>query len=602
MTDTLAPNVGAQDLTVRGEAVERVYGIYREARYVVNRRYQRKLIWTLAEKVAFIDSIIKGFPVPIILLAESKAQEQSIFELIDGMQRLNAVMSFLENEYPVDGHYFDLNTTARTKQLLDNGELVQKQPVMSRDQCVLVAAYQLPLSIYEFADNSNVDEIFRRINSGGRQLSRQELRAAGALGNFADVVRRVANRVRGDASHSDVLTLNDMKKISITNKDLPYGIDVDDVFWVKEGVLSKDDVRQSLDEEQVADIVAYMVSDEPISSRREFLDDYFVEGKDEPSKARYETLDRQIQKRTPALVIADFQRVLDEIRLTLAVAGEPFNALIFAEKQARAPRYFQVVFLAFHELLVKQNKEVSDRKALVERLRNSGDVIVMQEGGNWGADSRAKAIASAVGLYQGSFIESKNQDPAQVHWITQLQNLLAQSYTEQSAYDFKQGFTLLDGSNSFDEENFEKILKTCVGIANLRHGAKGYVLVGVSDSIATTERVEAIYGVKPILFEGFGIVGVEHEAKAIGKTLDQLFQHIVDKIRSSSVSDDLKGSLARNIKLVRYYDKSIVVFQSEAQADPSNYAGSFYVRNGAQLMAVPTSELAAFFRRFEKGH
>lgn len=294
--------------------------------------------------------------------------------------------------------------------------------------------------------------------------------------------------------------------------------------------------------------------------------------------------------------------MLDEIRLTLAAAGEPFNALLFNEKQARAPRYFQVVFLAFHELLVKNNKEVGDRKALVERLRNSGDAIVMQEGGNWGAESRAKAIAAAVGLYQASFVASKNQDPAQVHWVTQLQNLLSQSYTEQSSYDFKQGFTLLDKSNAFDDDSFEKILKTCVGISNLRRGAKGYVLVGVSDAINTTERVEVVYGVKPILYEGFGIVGVEHEAVALGKNLDQLFQWIVDKIRNSAISDDLKGSLARNIKLVRYYDKTVVVFEAEAQADPSNYGGVFYVRNGAQLVEVPTADLAAFFRRFERGH
>ena len=599
MTDAVAPT--PQDLTVRGEAVERVYGIYRESRYVVNRRYQRKLIWTLAEKTAFIDSIIRGFPVPIILLAENKATEQSLFELIDGMQRLNAVMSFLENEYAVEGAYFDLNTTARTKQLLDEGYLEQKTPVMKRDQCVLVAAYQLPLSIYEFADNANVDEIFRRINSGGRQLSRQELRSAGALGNFADVVRKVSNRVRGDASHSDILTLNDMKKISITNRDLPYGIDVDEVFWVKEGVLSKDDVRQSLDEEQVADIIAYMVSDEPISSRREFLDDYFVEGGDEPSKARYDALDRKIQQRTPALVVSDFQRVIDEIQLTLAASGEPFNALFFAEKQARAPRYFQVLFLAFHELLVKQNKVVGDRKALVDKLRGSGDAIVMQEGGNWGAESRARAINSAVGLYQGAFVKSENPDPAQVHWITQLQNLLSQSYTEQAAYDFKQGFTVLDKKGSFDEDSFNKILKTCVSIANLKKGSKGYVLVGISDKPETTARVEEIYGAKPILYEGFGIVGVEHEAVAMGESLDQLFQLIVDKVKLSDVSAGLKDSLSRHLKSVRYYDKTVFVFEVEAQEDPSSFGDAFYVRHGAQLAELPASELPTFFRRFDRG-
>ena len=41
-----------QDLTVKGESVERVFGNYQAWRYIVNRRYQRKLVWTLDEKGA----------------------------------------------------------------------------------------------------------------------------------------------------------------------------------------------------------------------------------------------------------------------------------------------------------------------------------------------------------------------------------------------------------------------------------------------------------------------------------------------------------------------------------------------------------------------
>jgi uncharacterized protein with ParB-like and HNH nuclease domain len=87
-----------QDLTVKGESVERVYGNYQAWRYIVNRRYQRKLVWTLDEKRRFIDSLLSGYPVPIVLLAERKsAPGQGFFEIIDGMQRLNAVFGFIEN-------------------------------------------------------------------------------------------------------------------------------------------------------------------------------------------------------------------------------------------------------------------------------------------------------------------------------------------------------------------------------------------------------------------------------------------------------------------------------------------------------------------------
>jgi len=95
-----------QDLTVKGESIERIYGSFQGKRYLVNRRYQRKLVWTLDEKKSFIDSVTKGYPVPIVLLAEIRADERSVFEIIDGMQRLNAIMGFIENEYPVNGAYF----------------------------------------------------------------------------------------------------------------------------------------------------------------------------------------------------------------------------------------------------------------------------------------------------------------------------------------------------------------------------------------------------------------------------------------------------------------------------------------------------------------
>lgn len=590
-----------QELTVRGESIERTYGIYREERYLVNRRYQRKLIWTLDEKVNFIDSILRGFPVPIILLAEDRTQDQNTFELIDGMQRMNAVMSFVENEYDVRGHYFDLNTMASTKALLDDGRLKQKLPTMSREQCVKIASYQLPFSIFEFVQSSSVDEVFRRINSGGRQLSRQELRAAGALGQFADVVRKIAIQVRGDASHSDRLKLNDMKRISITNKDLPYGIDVDEVFWVREGILEKNQVRQSRDEELIADLVGYMVSDDPISSRSEFLDDYFGVVADSASEERYQLIERSVQRRTQELVISDFQRTLDVLKLTLNKSGTTFGKILFKERAYRAPRYFQAVFLALFDLVVRKNSEVKDYKMLADRMAGSAANIEIQEGGQWGAEQRQRAIDTAVGLYGPAFGPASSPDPALVHWITQLQNLLSQSYTEQSAYDFKQGFLRLDGSFEFDQENFDKILKTCAGISNLKRGSKGYVIVGVAENEGTAKRVAEIFDVLPRQYEGFFVVGVEHEAKRMGKSLDQFFQLIIEKVKASPLSSDLKDYIVRHLKPVRFYEKTVYVFEVESQRDPSSYADVYYSRHGAQLAKVEPSDLPAFFRRYDRG-
>ncbi len=587
-----------QDLTVKGELVERVYGLYRDKRYVVNRRYQRKLIWGLEEKVRFIDSIIKGYPVPIILLAEDRKREGSLYEIIDGMQRLNAVMSFLENDYMVDDSYFDLNTIAVTKLLLDSDVLVQKTPVMDRQTCVRIASYLLPLSIYEFSDPAGVDDVFRRINSGGRKLSRQELRAAGATGQLAQVVRKIAAKVRGDDSHSDILLLNDMKRISITNKDLDYGLAADQIFWVKNGILTKDQVRESRDEELIADIVAFMISDSPPSSRSEFLDDFFGMGEDDAAIERYNEIELAVQRRTADLIILDFQRTLDELTRTLDKAGKTFGELIFKARPARAPRYFQAVFLAFYELVVKSGRTVRSRSKLIASMSDSKDKIAVPEGGAWGADDRRNVVNSVVGMYQPFFMKAAVNDPANAHWISQLENLLVQSYTEQSAYDFKQGFLNLKDGKTFDEGSFEKILKTCAGMANIQRGYKGYVLVGICEDKVTRERVEKLFATRARAFENFFITGVDHEIKALKKTHDTFFQWIIDKVRASALSEPLKTVVASRVKSVRYFDATIYLFETEGQENPSSYGDKYYIRSGAQLTEVKPAELAQFIRRY----
>jgi hypothetical protein len=593
-----AMTVATPDLTVRGEPVERVYGNFEEQRYVVNRRYQRKLIWTLSEKQNFIDSIIKGYPVPIILLAENAKRSGNSLEIIDGMQRLDAIVSFIGNRFAVDGHFFDLNTIAVTKASMDAGRLVQQAPIMQRDVCVKIASYLLPLSIYEFADDTSVDMVFRRINSGGRQLSRQELRSAGAVGNFATIVRRLSAKVRGDDSYSDVLRLNQMQAISITNRELDYGINVESLFWVQQGILSRDYIRQSRDEEIIADLVAYMVQDGPVSSRAEFLDDFYGMGDDKASAERYAEIETAAQKRSVDLVILDFQRTLDQIRITLELSGSSFVQLLFREPKPPVPRYFQVIFLAFYILIVRRNLVVTDRNILVEGLRGAGDHVTVQEGSNWGVDNRQKSIEAAVGILQKAFGPSTGVDPATVHWVTQLQNLLSQSYTEQAAYDFKQGFLLLDRSNAFDEDSFQKILKTCVAISNGGRGRKGYIIVGVVESDATASRIEQLFGISCLSYDRFKISGVEHEAKALDKTLDEFFRFIVSKIERSSISEPLLSYITSNLKSVRYYEKTIFVFEVIGQDQPTLYGDKYFERSGSSVKEIGPPDFPAFFSKY----
>ena len=119
------------------------YENYIKNKYIVNRRYQRKLVWSTSSKRKFIDSLVNGFPIPLILCVENKDAQ---YEILDGMQRLNAIASFLEGDYDFEGFYFDLDQNPSLKQKKDEGVLIQKQPILDKDKCLSILKYHIPVS------------------------------------------------------------------------------------------------------------------------------------------------------------------------------------------------------------------------------------------------------------------------------------------------------------------------------------------------------------------------------------------------------------------------------------------------------------------------
>ena len=602
----MATTQASVDLIIRGEAIQRVYQNFVEGRYLVNRRYQRKLVWTVDEKVAFIDSLIRGYPVPLILLAETEYRDQRRFEIIDGMQRLDAVTSFVEQAFAVDGNYFDLQTMAQTKQRLDSGELTQKTPLMDRETCVTLANYQLPFSTYPGGRTAEgkrrVDEIFRRINSFGRHLSRQELRQVGALGNFAELVRQMACWARGDVSATDLLLLDRMREISISSKQLDYGIDIDTIFWVREGVLSRRDVRESRDEELVADILAYMALGAVPGSHTKVLDDYFGHRGDWGGKGtesdRYAQIERAVQAKNPDVLADEFKLVFEEVRQVCASSERRLAPLLTGNNNP-VPRYFQSLFLAFHSLLIDREMVVSDRKRVAASLEGLKNHFNVKGGSWWAAKDRERSVGIVRGLVDSHFRQRTGEDAALASWVVQLENLLNQSLTEQSLYDFKQGLYTLGHTPQFDDDCFNSVVKTLTAIANNGPGNVGYVLVGICDQAHTAARVKTVHGVEPMTHGRFWITGIEHEALLKSdKGLDVYYQWVLQKLEAQPIPPWAAAQLARDSRLVKYFDKAVLVFTIRAPDEPISYDRSFYERAGPNTRVVPTSEYRGLFARF----
>lgn len=587
------------ELTVLGQSLQNLYTQYANDVFVVNRRYQRKLVWDVEEKQSLIDSVRANLPIPLVLLAEHAAAGSAQLEIIDGLQRLNAIFAFIENEFPYEGAYFDLETLADTKLRRDERNLTQKVPVLDRKACVAIVNYQLPVSTYRSATEESVDEVFRRINSSGRKLSLQEIRQAGVTSDMAALVRRISASIRGDASLGETLPLAEMPKISITNRDLPYGIASDDVFWVRNGILDKEAVRESRDEELVLDLLLDVILDPiPVSGSAYRNSAY---GRDDNATTSAAVVASRISSLGQENIERNFLATLDIIRQTIEAAGKPWATWVKTQQNPRGlPRYFHAIFVAVYELLTKEGMEVADIGGLTKALEHFWDehLTIPGGGGNWGANKKRPLFEAVKGNLR-TFFKLSDDPVAQraKQTATEFEVELQMALTEHALFELKQGFTRLDETKAFDDEAFESVMRTASAMANHAKGAKGFIFFGVADRPEHAARISEIYGIAALQVSEFGVTGTQHELAALGRTRDAHMQWLVQRIRDSKLETSFASHLASTLTLFEYKGYLIWALHPYAASAPTSWDGRFHVREGSSTKELHGAEVTELMRR-----
>ena len=601
-----APTSGVS-LTVRSESIQQCFNSYRRDRYRVNRRYQRKLVWSVEEKQRLIDSIVLALPLPLFLIAEADSKPDSPLELIDGMQRLNAIFSFIEQEFDYNGKYFDLETLADTKALKDAGELKQKTPELDRPFSVAIANYSLALSVFRADDQSDIDEVFRRINSGGRSLSKQALRQAGTISPLADLVRELSSHIRQDTSPSDLVPLRKMPALSISNRSLPYGITVDNVFWVKQSILRREDVRESLDEQVILDILIDCLTDPiPTTSGRTRDSHYnFL-----PSSASTADTEASIHITTAintyeASILKDnFVAVYGVIQEALRVSGKEFQKLIGFPTSGRGPRYFHALFITLWELMFKDSprRVVSDPHALAAKMDGLYRSANIPTGGDWKHDTKRQTIDAFKGIVSSALEVSSetHENLSRYGWTSQLETLMSNALVEQQTFDCKQGFyTLSPQGRNFDEGAFNKVMKTLSAMSNLRPKCTSYVLLGVADDLEDAKKIQDIDRVKYQFHRGFYAVGLDREAVVRGSNLNDYWSWLMQKISSHpALSSDVARRISHEARLIPYHGVAVGVLQVNSGSSPVWYDGNLYDRQGSETVPVLQQNYQEVFARF----
>ncbi|MDR7696297.1 DUF262 domain-containing protein [Lactococcus lactis] len=138
--------------------------------YVLQPEYQRRRVWDTKKKSKLIESFIINVPIPPIFLYE---YEYSEYEVMDGLQRITTILSFLKNDFRLEG--LELWEELNGKQYDELPDEI-KAGINRRYVSAIIL-------LKETASTSDKEMwmkkfVFERLNTGGMTLSPQEIRNA----------------------------------------------------------------------------------------------------------------------------------------------------------------------------------------------------------------------------------------------------------------------------------------------------------------------------------------------------------------------------------------------------------------------------------------
>lgn len=156
-----------------------VMNLYKEGELTINPEFQRLFRWDITRKTRFIESILLSIPIPPIFVFQDL---DGNWELIDGLQRLSTVLEFSGVLKNSDGKLSEPSTLEGTKFLpslaskrwatWEQGDEAITKPMQMQ---IKRARIRVEILLKESDENAKY-ELFQRLNTGGAQLSEQEVR------------------------------------------------------------------------------------------------------------------------------------------------------------------------------------------------------------------------------------------------------------------------------------------------------------------------------------------------------------------------------------------------------------------------------------------
>ena len=162
-------------------SIGELMNLYQSGELDLHPDFQRFFRWTPEQKTKLIESILLGIPLPPVFVSQ---RTDGIWEVIDGLQRLSAIFQFagiLKNERDETLLGLTLNKakylTSLENKIWENLEDSDDPNSLTAQQRIDIKRSKIAVNIIlrESAPEAKYD-MFERLNTGGTQLSEQEVR------------------------------------------------------------------------------------------------------------------------------------------------------------------------------------------------------------------------------------------------------------------------------------------------------------------------------------------------------------------------------------------------------------------------------------------
>ncbi len=202
--------------------------MYKVGELVIRPEYQRLFRWKGHQKTALIESILLGIPIPPIFVAED---EDGVWELVDGLQRLSTIISFfgsLDKSLLVRDPDEDIGEDSeenKNKWELESGDLVGglegfNVDTLPKKYVINIKRAVCRVEILRGESNTAMKyELFKRLNSGGSKLTAQEIRNAIYRG-VDPTLNKLIEKLSKEENFKRLVSLSAQKKQELYDQEL----------------------------------------------------------------------------------------------------------------------------------------------------------------------------------------------------------------------------------------------------------------------------------------------------------------------------------------------------------------------------------------------